>query len=69
MNIEIYYESLCPDSQAFITQQLHHVWKEYGEYLNPIFKPFGKATVNNHKLNNLCKDLSFGIMYIQPSMI
>jgi len=43
LNIEIYYESLCPDCQNFVTLQLTPTWKKLGKYFNPDLKPFGKA--------------------------
>jgi len=43
LNIEIYYENLCPDSQNFVTLQLQPTWKKLGKYFNPDLKPFGKA--------------------------
>lgn len=43
LNIEVYYESLCPDCQNFVTLQLYPTWKKLGKYFNPDLKPFGKA--------------------------
>ena len=43
--IEVYYESLCPDSQRFITEQLYPTWKTLGKYMEVKFFPFGKASV------------------------
>lgn len=45
LNIEVYYESLCPDCQNFVTLQLYPTWKKLGKYFNPDLKPFGKAEV------------------------
>ncbi len=41
----MYYESLCPDSKAFIVEQLNATYSKLGEHLDVQFKPFGKATV------------------------
>jgi len=43
LNIEVYYESLCPDCQNFITRQLKPTWKKLGKYFEPRLIPFGKA--------------------------
>ena len=45
LSIEVYYESLCPDCQNFVTLQLYPTWKKLGKYFNPDLKPFGKAEV------------------------
>ena len=45
LTVTVYYECLCPDSQAFITNQLYPTWETLGKYFRVEFKPFGKATV------------------------
>ena len=45
LTVTVYYECLCPDSQAFITNQLYPTWERLGKYFRVEFKPFGKATV------------------------
>ena len=45
LTVTVYYECLCPDSQAFITNQLYPTWEALGKYFHVEFKPFGKATV------------------------
>ena len=45
LTVTVYYECLCPDSQAFITNQLYPTWEKLGKYFRVEFKPFGKATV------------------------
>lgn len=47
--VTVYYEALCPDSQAFITNQLYPVMQ------SPLAKnvalklvPFGKSNVSTH---------------------
>lgn len=41
----VYYESLCPDSQAFITKQLYPAYKMLKDHIDITFIPFGKSTV------------------------
>lgn len=43
ISVQIYYESLCPDSKAFIVQQLYPTYSKLGKYLRVEFKPFGNA--------------------------
>ena len=46
INIHVYYESLCPDSQRFINNQLSSVFTtNLNEITNIILIPFGKASV------------------------
>ena len=45
LTVTVYYESLCPDSQNFIANQLYPTWERLGKYFRIQFKPFGKATV------------------------
>ena len=44
VSIQVYYETLCPDSIAFVTQQLFPTYIKLGKYLNVEFKPYGFAT-------------------------
>jgi len=44
IQIQVYYETLCPDSIAFISKQLHPTYKNLGHYLNVEFIPFGFAS-------------------------
>ena len=46
VTLNIYYESLCPDSIDFITKQLYPTWKNLGKYIIPVFKPSGKESVS-----------------------
>ncbi|KAJ6635183.1 GILT-like protein 1 [Pseudolycoriella hygida] len=41
--ISIYYESLCPDSSRFITNQLYPAYEYLKDYIALTFVPFGKA--------------------------
>jgi len=42
VTLNIYYESLCPDSINFITKQLYPTWKNLSKHIIPVFKPSGK---------------------------
>ena len=46
LNVEVYYECLCPDSKHFVTTQLYPAWQKLGHYFNVGLKPFGKASVS-----------------------
>ncbi|KAJ8976835.1 hypothetical protein NQ317_011831, partial [Molorchus minor] len=42
LNIHILFESLCPDSQAFIKEQLYPYWNDLAPYINLKLVPFWK---------------------------
>jgi len=42
--VYVYYESLCPDSQAFITKQLYPSMKILKDHVDLHLIPFGKST-------------------------
>ncbi|XP_055587220.1 GILT-like protein 1 [Uranotaenia lowii] len=42
--VNIYYESLCPDSAKFINEQLYPVAKQFRSNLDLKFIPYGKST-------------------------
>lgn len=44
--VYVYYESLCPDSQAFITKQLYPSMKILKDHVDLHLIPFGKSTVS-----------------------
>lgn len=45
--VAIYYESLCPDSAKFITEQLYPAMKtELRDFVELTFVPFGKSQVS-----------------------
>ena len=46
VTIGVYYESLCKDSRAFITEQLYPTYQNLSQNLDVEFKPFGKASVS-----------------------
>lgn len=52
--VDVYYESLCPDSMKFINQQLYPVkTSSLGRYFDVNLIPFGKASVSTHQLGIL----------------
>lgn len=46
MTLDVYYESLCPDSRNFLVNQLAPNWKSLSSFVDLRLVPFGKATVN-----------------------
>lgn len=52
--VAVYYESLCPDSAKFITEQLYPALKsELREQVEITFVPFGKSQVSS-ETHNIC---------------
>ena len=48
VKVSVYYESLCPDSQLFVYNQLAPTFEIFGpEELEVDLKPFGKANVSS----------------------
>ncbi|XP_030759505.1 GILT-like protein 1 [Sitophilus oryzae] len=46
VNVAVYYESLCPDSRAFITKQLYPALQgNLSKYVNLTLVPYGKTTM------------------------
>jgi len=43
LSLDIYYESLCPDSTRFISQQLGPMYEALGSDVNVNFNPYGFA--------------------------
>lgn len=43
VEVAVYYESLCPDSRAFVTQQLVPANDAAAELMNVVLVPYGKA--------------------------
>lgn len=46
IDIGVYYESKCPDSRRFINNQVTMVKEKFGNNVNIILFPFGKANVS-----------------------
>ena len=46
VKINVYYESLCPDSKEFITQQLGPVYQKFKKYLEVELIPYGNANTS-----------------------
>jgi interferon gamma-inducible protein 30 len=42
--LEVYYETLCPDSKAFIVNQLYPTVQQINDIINVSLVPYGKAT-------------------------
>lgn len=42
--MDILYESLCPDSRAFISEQLSPLYQEFKQHLEINLVPFGKSS-------------------------
>ncbi|EFX72165.1 hypothetical protein DAPPUDRAFT_308544 [Daphnia pulex] len=47
-NLDVYYESLCPDSRAFLVNQLAPQWKSLSSFVNLRLIPFGKASFSQN---------------------
>lgn len=46
VQLVVYYETLCPDSQKFITTQFVPLWDQSSNYLNVTLVPYGKSTMD-----------------------
>ena len=46
VSLDLYYESLCPDSTRFISQQIGPMHEAIGQDVAINFVPYGFATVN-----------------------
>merc|ERR1712123_126020 len=44
LQIDVIYESLCPDSTRFISQQIPTMYEAIGQYVEMKFRPYGFAT-------------------------
>ncbi|CAH0553509.1 unnamed protein product [Brassicogethes aeneus] len=49
VKVTLYYESLCPYSKEFITEQLAPAYSVLGDSLDIELIPFGKAKISNNK--------------------
>lgn len=47
VQVTVYYESLCPDSKKFISEQLKPTYSNFSSYMNLTLVPFGKSTYNS----------------------
>ena len=45
VQVELFYESLCPDSRNFIQSQLIPVWEDLSDIMEIHWKPYGFAKV------------------------
>lgn len=46
VSLEVYYETMCPDSVDFIVQQLHPTLQKIGAIMNVSLIPYGIASVS-----------------------
>ncbi|CAH0730492.1 unnamed protein product, partial [Brenthis ino] len=44
VKIAVYYESLCPDSKKYITEQLAPIWRDFRGLVKVKLVPYGKST-------------------------
>ena len=47
MQVEVYYEVLCPDSRYFVLEQVLKSWEMLNSIMDIHFKPYGKASVSS----------------------
>lgn len=68
MPLTVYYESLCPDSAKFISEQLYPALKgPLKDYVDVMWHPFGKSKVIAHLFLSL--SLSFSLsLSLSPSV-
>lgn len=70
--VTIYYESLCPDSQAFIANQVYPTLKtELKDYVDITWVPFGKTTVRKlqiKKKRKLSKNYTFSLKPVEAML-
>ncbi|KAG5877846.1 hypothetical protein JTB14_007242 [Gonioctena quinquepunctata] len=55
VNVEVLFESLCPDSHRFIKEQLYPNWKELSPYVNLKLVPFGKSSSLQNGAKFICQ--------------
>lgn len=58
IKVDVYYESLCPDSQKFLTEQLYPNSKIFAEQLDIKLIPYGKSSVSIFVLMSPNQDFS-----------
>ncbi len=63
--IDVYFESLCPDSKRFITTQLPYVLDDFKNTIQVNLVPFGKASVNLIYIDQTLKNfVSFLVIFL-----
>ncbi|KAH1027017.1 hypothetical protein HUJ05_000592 [Dendroctonus ponderosae] len=55
INVALYFESLCPDSQNFLINQLYPTWNTIKDYVNIRFIPFGKSASKENGQKFTCQ--------------
>ena len=45
IEVDLYYEVLCPDSRSFVLYQLYPAWQTLSQIFTVNLVPFGKAYV------------------------
>lgn len=58
--IQIYYESLCPDSVRFVQRQLGPNYEALKDYVDILFVPFGKSFSTTNKDKSVSFDCQHG---------
>ena len=51
VSVQVYYESLCPDSILWMDSQLGPTWEALGQYMTVDYNPFGFATVSEFSVS------------------
>lgn len=47
VKVDVYYETLCPDSRAFIVVQLYPAYYSLKDYIDLSLIPWGRASVSH----------------------
>ncbi|XP_071450061.1 GILT-like protein 1 [Hetaerina americana] len=53
VHVDIYYESLCPDSMAFITKQFYPTYKKMAKYMKVNFIPYGNSNTTKDEVTGV----------------
>lgn len=76
MNVTLYYESLCPHSRVFITDQLKPNYETFKDYIKVELVPYGKAKVctaflllSSNWLVDGISDLKFCLLYFYQTTV